>query len=168
MTTKMFFTILTSGLLFSIAGLSETVPNCLAGGQELLSNNAAVLGWKNSTNNQYRNRAHIIGTLIKTYSDHTGHHHYSVLIGGNQNDTVEVIYNEDFGPVPQAAPGATIEACGDYITSNNSAGHFPVSPDGALVHWVHQSPHPESHDSGYLVMNGVVCGQQASAAGPKR
>ena len=168
MNTKMFFTILTSGLLFSLASFSETIPPCLAGGQELLPNNAAVIGWKSSTQNQYRNRAHIVGTLAKTYQDHSGHHHYSVLIGENQNDTIEVIYNEQFGPVPAADPGTAVEACGDYITSNNSAGHFPVSPDGAIVHWVHQSPNPGTHDSGYLVMNGVVCGQEASAAGPKR
>jgi hypothetical protein len=58
----------------------------------------------------------------------------------------------------EVSAGAQIEACGDYITSNAPSGHFPASPDGAIVHWVHQSPNPKSHDSGFIVVNGVVCG----------
>ncbi len=170
MNAKMFFPVLVAGLVFSISGFSQTsaAPPCLSGGQELLVNNAAVIGWKNTTNNQYRNRGHIHGTLVKAFPDHSGHHHYEVLIGGNQNDTVEVIYNEAFGPVPTVTPGMTVEACGDYITSNAPAGHFPASPDGAIVHWVHESPNPASHDSGYVMLGGVLCGQNPSGAGPKQ
>ena len=157
-------------MTFSIQGYCQSVaqtPSCLAGGQELLVNNEAVLNWKTNTKNQYRNRGHIKGTLVKHLPDHSGHHHYEVQIGSNQNDLIEVIYNEQFGPVPAANAGAEFEACGDYITSNAPAGHFPASPDGAIVHWVHQSPNPKSHDSGYLIVNGVVCGQNSSGAGPK-
>jgi hypothetical protein len=156
------------GFFSTISFAQSAPPSCLAGGQELLVNNAAVIQWKNSTKNQYRNRAHIQGTLVKVFPDHSGHHHYEIQIGENQADLIEVIYNEQFGPVPSVNPGAEVEACGDYITSNAPAGHFPTSPDGAIVHWVHKSPNPKSHDSGFIVVNGVVCGQNSSGAGPKR
>jgi hypothetical protein len=78
-----------------------------------------------------------------------------------------VIYNEQFGAVPATRAGDQFEACGDYITSNAPSGQYPASPDGAIVHWIHQSPNPKSHDSGYLIVNGVVCGQNAAGAGPK-
>ncbi len=168
MSIKTFVTAQLAAVLFSTLCLAQTAaPSCLAGGQELLVNNTAVLQWKNNSKNQYRNRAHIQGTLAKVYPDHSGHHHFEIQIGGNQNDLIEVIYNEQFGPVPAAAIGAQIEACGDYITSNAPAGHFPASPDGAIVHWVHKSPNLQSHDSGFIVVNGVVCGQNSSGAGPK-
>ncbi len=159
---------------FSSQGFSQVVdstlavPACLAGGQELKVNNDSVIQWKNSTRNQYRNRAHIQGTLLRDLPDHSGHHHYEVQIGTSSSDVIEVIYNEQFGTVPEAAVGSNFEACGDYITSNAPAGHFPASPDGAIVHWVHKSPNPRSHDSGYLVVNGVLCGQNSGGAGPKR
>lgn len=34
----------------------------------------------------------------------------------------------------------------------------PPSPDGAILHWVHRSPSAR-HDSGFVVIDGVVCGQ---------
>ncbi|MBC7419816.1 MAG: DUF3465 domain-containing protein [Bdellovibrio sp.] len=137
----------------------SAAPSCLSGNQELLVNNASVIQWKNNTKNQYRNRAHILGTLVRAFPDHSGHHHYEVQIGGNQADVIEIIYNEQFGPVPQVIAGAQIEACGDYITSNSTAGHFSASPDGAIIHWVHRSPNPASHASGFMKINGIVCGQ---------
>lgn len=135
-------------------------PSCLASGQELAVNNATVLSWKLSTPNQYHNRAHIQGVLVRDLPDHSGHHHYEVQIGQNRGDLIEVIYNEQFGSVPPTQPGMTFEACGDYITSNAPTGSYPASPDGAIVHWVHMSPNTQKHDSGYIIVNGVVCGQK--------
>ena len=154
-------------LFFLSAGASAQQMECLAGGQGLGINNAAVLQWKVSTNNQYRNRGHILGNLVKAYPDHSGHHHFEVQIGSKPTDTIEVIYNEEFGAVPSVQPGAKVEACGDYITSNAQAGGYPASPDGAIVHWVHQSPDPARHDSGFLEIDGELYGQNASGAGPK-
>ena len=153
-------------LLVSASSYAQQV-NCLAGGQALNVNNANVLQWKSSTHNQYRNRAHINGTLIKSYPDHSGHDHFEVQIGDQSKDTVEVIYNEEFGAIPDIPQGATFEACGDYITANSQAGGYPPSPDGAIVHWVHQSPNPGRHDSGFLIINGQLYGQGASGVGPK-
>ncbi len=155
-------------LLTSYGYAAPFTPSCLANGRELLVNNEAVIQWKHSTKNQYRNRAHIQGKVVRFFPDHTGHHHYEVQIGGNQNDLIEVIYNEEFGAVPKASIGATFEACGDYITSNATKGHLPASPDGAIVHWVHKSTNLASHDSGYIIVDGILCGQDDSQASGRR
>jgi hypothetical protein len=145
---------------------AQSLP-CLTRGAEIAVDNQQVLNWKNTTRNQFHARGHIEGTIRQIFSDHSGHHHYEVGIGPGADDTVEVIYNEDFGGVPQVRAGSTIEACGDYITSNAPSGHFPASPDGAILHWVHMSPSLQRHDSGFIILDGVVCGQDAGAAGPK-
>lgn len=146
---------------------SSEAPPCLASGHELSVNNEQVLQWKTTTKNQYHNRGHVMGTIRQIFSDQTRHHHYEVVIGSNSEDVVEVIYNEEFGGVPNVHVGSSIEACGDYITANAQSGQYPPSPDGALIHWVHMSPRPDRHESGFLVLDGVLCGQDAGLAGPK-
>ncbi len=159
-----FYGQLFSGLLATFVlslgsvAFADTVPDCQAGGQSLTVNDAQVLIWKQTTANQFRGRAHIQGTLQKIYPDHSGHHHFQVKIGTGADDTIEVIYNEAFGLLPAYQVGSQIEACGDYITSNQRSGHLPASPDGAIVHWVHKAP-AGGHDSGYLAIDGTVCGQ---------
>ena len=157
--------LLATFLTFGIAQAEQV--ECLSGGQSLGVNNNSVLNWKVSTNNQYRNRAHIVGTLLKQYPDKNGHDHFEIQIGAQAQQTIEVIYNEDFGTIPQVQPGAKFEACGDYITSNAQSGAYPASPDGAIVHWVHLSPELGRHDSGFLIINGELYGQNANGVGPK-
>ncbi len=144
----------------AVTAFADTIPECLVKkGQPLAINNDQVLNWIETTKNQYQDRGHVKGTLVKAYSDKTHHHHWQVQIGVAQADTIEVIYNEDFGGVPSTVKvGSMIEACGDYITSNAQSGPYPPSPDGAIVHWVHMSPNP-NHLSGFLVVDGTVCGQ---------
>ena len=77
----------------------------------------------------------------------------------NQTDTIEVIYNNQFGAMPRLAPGQIVEACGDYITSNRPNGHYPASPDGAILHWVHFNPADQGHEDGYVVVDGRLTGQ---------
>ena len=149
-------------LIFSLAAFSAVadIPECLMKkGQVLPINNAQVLEWKNQTANQFHSRGHIKGILTQTYSEKTNHHHWQVQIGDTEKDTIEVIYNEDFGSVDRFTIGSQIEACGDYITSNKKGNGFPASPDGALVHWVHMSPNP-NHLPGYLVVDGQLHGQE--------
>ena len=137
-------------------------PVCLDNnGNALDVNNDAVLNWKSTTANQFHARGHIQGTLVKIYPDYTGHHHLEIQIGQNRTDTIEVIYNEDFGATPSYAPGSTVESCGDYITANNHGGGGAPSPDGAILHWVHASDTPR-HPSGYLIIDGVLCGNDPS------
>ena len=166
-TVHRFFSLtLGIGLTISLGFSADQVPNCIAAKKILNINDEQVVNWKSTTANQFHSRAHIKGKLVTVYPDHSGHHHMEVLIGPNNQDTIEVIYNEAFGPMPTLNPGAIIEACGDYITSKAQSGPYPASPDGAIVHWVHQSPN-SSHDSGYVVVDGVVCGQNAGSAKPK-
>ena len=149
----------------SFAG--DAIPVCPANGRPLAVNNDQVLNWKFGSPNQFRARGHIRGNVIRVYADHSGHDHFSIRIGQRPQDTVEVIYNQEFGDLPQQmAPGTTVEACGDFIVSNAPSGPYPASPDGAIIHWVHVNPSGQGHDSGYLVINGNLFGQDASHAGP--
>lgn len=148
-------------VFFSVAAAAgDQLPTCPARGQDLAVNNEQVLMWKKSTPNQYLSRAHIQGRVVKVYSDKSGHDHFSVQIGTHAEDTVEVIYNQSFGAIPDVRDGMITEACGDYITSNKQAGHYPPSPDGAIVHWVHYNPgnRDKIHESGYLALDGKVYG----------
>ncbi len=154
------------GMFLGNLALADNMPACMAAGQSLAVNNAQVINWKNTTQNQFHSRGHVQGKLLKVYPDHSGHHHFEVQIGSNQSDTIEVIYNEAFGAIPTIAAGVDVEACGDYITSNKPAGAYPASPDGAILHWVHQAPN-SGHESGYVAINGVVYGQDAGHAAPK-
>ncbi len=143
----------------SAALIADNVPDCYGKDEQVLFlNNSQVIYWKHHTKNQYHNRGHVKGKLLQVYTDRSQHRHWQVQIGEDRNDTVEIIYNEDFGAVPNVHSGSTIvEACGDYITANKQSGHYPPSPDGALVHWVHRSP-SSNHPSGFLVVDGTVCG----------
>jgi len=162
------YVFLVTSIIFSTFNLfaADTVPTCMASGQTLNVNNDQVINWKNTTANQFHSRAHIKGKLVTLYPDHSGHHHMEVLIGPNNQDTVEVIYNVAFGQMPTLNPGAMIEACGDFITAKSQSGPYPASPDGAIVHWVHKAPN-SGHESGYVVVDGVVCGQNTGSASPK-
>lgn len=156
------FAFVVSGFAF---GAGE-IPECLSyghPGHALEINNDEVLHWKRTTDNQFRERAHIKGNVTHIFADHNGHHHFEIQIGKYTDDTIEVIYNEDFGQIPDPALGMTVEACGDYITSTGKSGPYPPSPDGAIVHWVHFAPNPDRHPSGFLVMDGEVCGQDGSS-----
>lgn len=145
---------------FNLFASSEK-PACLSKGKEIKINNEEVLNWKANTKNQFHSRGHVEGTLLYNYPDRSGHYHYQVQIGENNKDTIEIIYNKSFGKISQPALGSRFEACGDYITSNAPGGGYPASPDGAIIHWVHKS-NSKSHDSGYVVINGVVYGLKNS------
>jgi hypothetical protein len=139
---------------------AQTV-SCLSHGSPLAINNTDILNWKATSRNQFRSRAHLSGTFIKRYADQTGHEHFEVQIGSQSSDTIEIIYNQEFGSIPAINPRAVIEACGDYITANASVGGYKASPDGAIVHWVHQSTNPSGHDSGFVMVDGKIYGQNA-------
>ena len=141
------------GPLMAGAGV---LPNCLANGQVLPVNNAQVIQWKTTTQNQFLARGHIKGVLAHMYPDHSGHTHMEVMLDANRADAIEVIYNQSFGALPQLQPGMVIEACGDYVTSDAPTAQYPASPDGAILHWVHRSN--GGHDSGYVAINGVLFG----------
>ena len=139
-----------SSIAFANPSADET---CLDHGKTLDIINAEVLKWKTTTANAFMSRARIEGTVDQIFPDHSGHRHFSLKIGPLANDHIEVIYNLSFGKLPTPAIGATVEACGDYITSIAQTGSFPPSPDGGIIHWVHRSP--SGHEPGYVILNGV-------------
>jgi hypothetical protein len=145
-------------VLLSLAANADPLPDCLDNqGQVLPIDNAQVLEWKSSTQNQFRARAHVRGTLVKLYHDKNNHKHFGIQIGDNEGETLEVIYEKSFGPLPDLAPGMIVEACGDYITSSQATSQYPRSPDDAIIHWIHRSNSPH-HPSGFVAINDVAFG----------
>ena len=143
-----------------VTQIANASPACLgSNGSNLPVMDDQVLAWKGSTQNQFLARAHVYGTLTQLYPDRNGHHHFQIQIGLAPSQTLEVVYNEDFGTVPDVRVGDKVEACGDYTTSNAPTTQYPASPDNAIIHWIHQSPNPGKHPSGFLIINGVLYGQ---------
>jgi hypothetical protein len=146
------------------AGASEA-PECDgANGQPIAVNDAQVLNWEKTTANQFLARANVEGDVVAIYPNQTGHTHFAIQIGPDANQTLEVIYDLAFGAVPQVQMGMHIQACGDYITSDKATPQYPISPCGAIIHWIHMAPKP-THKNGFLMMNGQVYGQQAPKDG---
>ena len=140
----------------SAAAPTDQVPDCPGAPS---ANNAQVLQWKTSTQNQFTSRGHVQGTIQRIFPDHSGHHHFELALGSSPGDDVEIVFNEGFGTTPPLRSGMSVEACGDYITAYAASGGYPPSPDGALIHWVHRSDNPGRHPSGFLVIDGTVYGQ---------
>lgn len=145
----MFFSINYSSFA-ATPNLDET---CLDHGKPLDVINEQIIKWKSSTANAFLARARIEGTVDQVFPDHSGHRHFSLKIGPNPTDHIEVIYNLSFGALPVPTIGMSAEACGDYITSIAQTGSYPPSPDGGIIHWVHRSPH--GHEPGYVILNGI-------------
>lgn len=146
---------------------ADEPPPCMAYNNPKPINNQEVNHWKRTTPNQFRERAHVKGNVIHLYPDHSGHLHFEIAIGPNDGDTIEVIYNQDFGNATLPKMGDVVEACGDYITSTAQAGGFPASPDGAIIHWVHKSPNEQRHPDGFMFYDNTLFGQATQNAGPK-
>ena len=120
--------------------------------------NDQVIAWKTSTPNQHLERGHVAGIIKEVYPDRNGHTHFSIKIGNGPKDTIEVIYNVEFGAIPNLATGMQVEACGDYITSTAATLQYQASPDDAIIHYIHKST-SRNHRNGFLMINGALCGQ---------
>lgn len=138
---------------FALMNSSQVDDTCLSHKKPLDVMNEQVLNWKATTANAFLARAHIQGTVDQLFADHAGHRHFSMQIGPQPNDHIEVIYNLSFGKFPIPKIGDSVEACGDYITSIAQTGTYPPSPDGGIIHWVHRSP--GRHEQGYVILNGI-------------
>ncbi len=117
--------------------------------------NNEVLQWKRSTPDQTLKRALVNGVVTGVYPSKTGHTHFSVSIDGDRIGDLEVIYNDEFGTLPQIQVGMAVVACGDYITVGPRA-RLP-SPMGAIIHWLHHNPGDRDggrHKHGFLIING--------------
>lgn len=149
----------------SVAEASTKLPACLDDNRTPLAvNNSQVLVWKEESPNQFKARALVIGKLVKVLLDRKSHLHLEIDLGTAgaplaRDEHIEIVYNKKFGSVDGIATGAEVAACGDYITAREKAGSYPPSPVGAIIHWVHMSPNPGKHPSGFLMIGKEVFGQ---------
>ena len=148
-----------SGLMFTTFALGDVIPECMSHGTAISIDNQQVIDWKTSTANAFLARSHVSGTINKLFPDRNGHNHFEIEIGPAPTDRLEVVYSIAFGPLQPLEVGMMIEACGDYITSTAQTGSYPPSPSGAIIHWIHKNPSGHGHDSGFIVVNGVLGGQ---------
>lgn len=144
---------------------NAAVPDCMAKGRKLPVDNASVIELKKSAPLGKPFRAHVSGRVTRVFPDRNGHGHFEISIGDGAKDLLEVVYNDDFGAMPTPAPGASVEACGDFINSYARNNGFPPSPSGAIIHWVHQA-NGGSHDAGYVVVDNIVYGLGPDRKGP--
>lgn len=144
-------------LLFSLnlyAGKPHNIPDCLDGKKAIPVNSERIAEFKRSSKDQFKARGHIQGEIAAVYHTSGGHDHFQVIMNDQSQTTIEVIYNNSFGKLPALSAGALVQACGDYITARK----IRPSPDEAILHWVHRSNKPKSHESGFVAIDGEVYG----------
>jgi hypothetical protein len=153
--------ILVSFLTLIASSASAYNSACMAGNQVMPLNNQQVLAWKFSPNvrSGFTSRANVEGVVLGNFPDHSGHNHFMIQIGPRPvQDTLEVIYSQDFGDLPTIQQGMHVHACGDFIKATQPNGNFPASPAGAIVHWVHVNSRGGSHENGFLAIDNVMYG----------
>ncbi|MBS1960883.1 MAG: hypothetical protein JST04_01615 [Bdellovibrionales bacterium] len=145
------------------------MPACLDGPDEMRVDNQRVLDMKRTTKNQYLDRAFVEGRVSHLFNDKNGHDHFSIAIGPGPKDTIEIVYNQEFGDSPNFKEGDPVVVCGDYITSNARAGGYDASPDGAIIHWVHFNPgtraNSERHAHGFIMFGADLVGFDEAPTG---
>jgi hypothetical protein len=141
-------------------GEAQPAPPCLDGNRRPLSlNNAQVVQWRTSTRDQFHERGFVQGVVTDIYPDKTGHEHFALDLDQSGGGDIEIIYNKDFGALPEIRIGTTVVACGDYITAGPRS-RLP-SPMGAIIHWVHYNPGNRdggAHPHGFLMVAGQLYG----------
>lgn len=160
---RIYSTVLTVVLVgsASVAALAAP-PACMDGQRPLSLNNRQVVEWKRSVPNQWKSRGFVEGLVLAARPDHSGHDHFILQIGPDaRRDVVEIVYNQEFGALPPIQPRMQVIACGDFINSKAPAGHYPASPAGAIIHWVHFNPRNHGHEHGFLMIDGVLYGNHA-------
>jgi hypothetical protein len=142
-------------------GSGGQIPPCLDKNQNVIPiENERVLEMKKSTPNQYKTQSHVMGPITEIYPDSSKHQHFAIQLGQSPDEGLEVIYNIEFGDLPELKIGMMVEACGEYITSN-APSRFPASPMGAIIHWVHINPRggAKAHPSGFVAIDSYLYGQ---------
>lgn len=156
----------------SFGDVEKVIPICRDRNRaEMRTNNDEVIKWKETTKNQYLDRALIIGKLVRVIQQRPSHTHLEIDLEDSQSigdaDHIEIIYNREFGDVKNVKAGDLVAACGDYITSNADTGRYKPSPNGAIVHWVHASNNPSKHSHGFLNIAGTLYGYEGDGAKQK-
>lgn len=136
----------------------SAAPACLDNKKPMTYNHEKLLNLRESMPKKFTARAYVRGKIVRVMEDRQNHIHFEVDFDGDfqtSDDRLEVIYNRKFGPVPDFRSGESLIACGDFVID-------PYSPTKAVVHWLHINPHQKGHDHGFLIINGILTGQEAS------
>ncbi len=145
------FIIVTSLLGAASAG----VPNCLNKKVSLDIDNHQAINLRDFMEQGFKTRALVDGTLVIVMANRQGHTHLEIDLDRNfetSDDRLEVIYNNEYGDLPELQVGDQVTACGDFIVDKHS-------PHKAIIHWLHKSPNLKSHDHGFLAINGTTFGR---------
>jgi hypothetical protein len=140
------------------SSFAAKIPACMDRTERLEFNESKVLAWRDFTDNKFTGRALIRGFIVRLMEDRQNHVHFEVDFDGNlttTDDRIEVVYSTKFGPVPDNRAGDELIACGDFVRDS-------YSPLKAVIHWLHRNPTKNgvrAHDHGYLIINGVLAGQ---------
>jgi hypothetical protein len=140
--------------LLSSASFGAGLPACKDKKKNLEINSDMLLNYRDQMEAKFKTRGYAKGVLVRVMEDRQGHVHLEMDFDENlqtADDRVEVVYNTEFGALPDARPGDQLVVCGDFIVD-------PYSPLKAVIHWLHFSPKKQAHDDGFLAINGVVYG----------
>jgi hypothetical protein len=153
---KLSFFLLIS--FFSAFSYAAKIPACMDRTERLDFNENKVLVWRDLTDNKFIGRALVRGFIVRVMEDRQNHIHFEIDFDGNfstTDDRIEVVYSTKFGPVPENRKGDELIACGDFVKDS-------YSPLKAVIHWLHKNPDKNSvraHDHGFLIINGILAGQ---------
>lgn len=153
MNFKALFLFLALNLLAASLWAAE-LPACKAKNTLLDFNNEQVIAWRDQGNRKITYRAFIKGTIVAMTENDHGHVHFEVDLDkdlSTTHDRIEVVYNIEFGDMPDYRPGDELIACGDFVVDS-------YSPQGGVVHWLHLNPKNNGHENGYLVIDGNLTG----------
>lgn len=149
--------------------LNAKMPVCMDGPTEMKVDNRRILEFKRSTRNQYLDRGFVEGRVVVAPEVKNDHDHFSISIGPGSRDTIEIIYNSNFGDMSAIRVGDRVVVCGDYITANARTGSYDPSPDGAIIHWVHFNPgtrtSSSNHEHGFIMAGSDLIGFDDAPAG---
>lgn len=133
-------------------------PVCMDEDWRMTLNSSQIVVLKEQSEDQYETRAFVDGFITRIFESSYSHMRFEIKIGTLPTDVVEIVYNRDFGSLPDLELGAHVIVCGDYITARKPSGGYPASPSGAIIHWVHRSNHQRSHEHGFVIIDGVLFG----------
>jgi hypothetical protein len=148
-----------SALFASSSFAQSNIPECLGENNQVLPvDDNATIALKTDTANGQLSRAHAEGPITKIYPNETGHNHFEISLGSAAADTLEVVYDTEFGALPTLEIGMNVEVCGDFINSYAPENGYQASPDGAIIHWIHKTDN-DKHQAGFTIINGGLYGQ---------
>ncbi len=136
------------------------MPLCFDQSEVLEVDNERVLRMKAEKPNQYKARAFVEGKVTTNPYLRGEHIRFSIQIGRDTDETLEMVYNIDFGDLPEVRIGDNVVVCGEFINSFKQGGGYPASPDGAIVHWVHHNPGDRDtvHEHGFMMFENGLAG----------